>query len=150
MERIKFTTTINAPSDIVWAILWNDETYRQWTATFAEGSYADTDWSEGSKALFLTADGNGMVSKIKTNIPNSFMSIEHLGVVKQGVEDTGSEEVRQWAGAEENYTLEMVNGKTQLSVEMEIAEDYRDYFVATWPKALESIKALSENKMTGA
>ena len=94
MDKMKFSTTINAPKEKVWKILWDDETYRKWTSVFSEGSYAQTDWKEGSKVLFLDGKGSGMVSKIETSRPNEFMSFLHLGVVKDGVEDTESEEVK--------------------------------------------------------
>jgi uncharacterized protein YndB with AHSA1/START domain len=144
MEKHKFEITINAPREKVWKVLWDDTTYRQWASIFYEGSYVETDWQEGSKALFLSPEGEGMVSTIAANRPNEFMSIKHLGIVKNGKEDLESEEVKQWAGALENYTLTTVNGNTVLTVEMDITEEHKDYFRQTWPKALEKVKALAE------
>jgi len=144
MEKINFKTVINAAPEKIWKVLWNDDTYRQWTSAFSEGSYAETDWQEGSKVLFLDGKGQGMVSKIAANRPNEFMSIEHLGFVKDGIEDTNSEEVKAWAGAHEDYTLKKVNGKTELLVDMDVTDDFKDYFKETWPKALENVKRLSE------
>ena len=72
------------------------------------------------------------------------MSFEHLGVVKKGVEDTESEEVKDWAGAKENYTLTEDNGKTKLVVDMDSSDDFKDYFLKTWPVALEKVKELAE------
>jgi hypothetical protein len=40
-----------------------------------------------------------MVSTIVENKPNEFMSIKHLGTIKNGVEDLDNEENKQWAGA---------------------------------------------------
>jgi hypothetical protein len=101
MEKINFSIDINAPKEKVWNVLWNDESYRKWTSPFAEGSYAKTDnWKEGSKVLFLGPDGGGgMVSKVASNKKNEFMSFEHLGVVKDGIEDTESDSAKGWAGA---------------------------------------------------
>ncbi|HET6768059.1 MAG TPA: SRPBCC domain-containing protein [Chitinophagaceae bacterium] len=146
MEKINFATTINAPREKVWKVLWDDASYRNWTSAFTEGSYARTDnWKEGSKVLFLSPDGDGMVSKVASNKPNKFMSFEHLGVVKNGVEDTESESVKSWAGARENYTLTEENGKTKLIVDMDSTDEFKDYFLKTWPIALEKVKELSEN-----
>lgn len=145
MEKMNFSTSINAPKDKVWATLWNDASYRKWTSVFSEGSYADTDWKEGSKILFLDGKGQGMVSKIETNKPNEFMSFKHLGEVKDGVEETESDKVKSWSGATENYTLKEVDGATELLVEIEMADDFKDYFMKTFPKALEQVKQLSEN-----
>jgi hypothetical protein len=73
------------------------------------------------------------------------MSFEHLGEVSDGVEDTSSDKVKEWAGAKENYTLKKLDGKTELSIDMDINEEYRDLFAKLWPKALENVKRLSEN-----
>ncbi len=147
MEKLKFNITIEASRETVWNILWDDKSYRQWTSIFNEGSYAVTDWKEGSKVLFLSPEGEGMLSTIAANKPYEFMSIEHLGTVKNGVEDLDSEEAKQWSGARENYTLKTVNGKTQLNIETDTIQEYKNYFMETWPKALEKVKALSENKV---
>ena len=145
MEKINFSTSINAPKEKVWKVLWEDSNYRNWTSVFAEGSYAKTDnWKEGSKVLFLDGKGSGMVSMVAANKPHEFMSFRHLGVVKEGVEDITSEQVKEWAGALESYTLNGTNGKTQLTVEMDITDEFKDYFNNTWPKALEKVKELSE------
>ncbi len=145
MEKINFSTNINAPREKVWTVLWDDTSYRDWTSAFAEGSYAETDnWKEGSKVLFLSPGGDGMVSKVASNKPNKFMSFEHLGVVKNGVEDTESESVKSWAGAKENYTLTDDHGKTKLVVDMDSTDEFKDYFLKTWPIALEKVKELSE------
>ena len=145
MEKINFSATINASKEKVWKTLWEEDNYRNWTAVFAEGSTVETDnWKEGSKVLFLDGKGSGMVSKVAANKPNEFMSFEHLGIVQKGVEDTSSEKVKDWAGAHENYTLKGTNGKTELTVEMDINDEYKDYFLKTWPQALDKIKQIAE------
>jgi len=145
MEKINFSATINASKEKVWKTLWEEDNYRNWTAVFAEGSTVETDnWKEGSKVLFLDGKGSGMVSKVAANKPNEFMSFEHLGIVQKGVEDTSSEKVKDWAGAHENYTLKGINGKTELTVEMDINDEYKDYFLKTWPQALDKIKQIAE------
>lgn len=144
MEKINFKTVINAAPEKIWKVLWDDTTYRKWTSAFSEGSYAETDWKKGSKVLFLDGQGQGMVSRIAENRPNEYMSIEHLGEVKDGVEDTSSDRVKAWAGAHENYTLKKVNGKTELSIDMDITEEFKEMFSQIWPKALDNVKKLSE------
>jgi len=145
MEKLEFKTVIDAAPEKIWNVLWNDDTYRKWTSAFAEGSYAETDWKEGSKVLFLDGNGRGMVSRIEKNKPYEYMSIEHLGEINNGVEDTTSEKVKDWAGAHENYTLKKVNGKTELRVDMDINDEFKDMFAKIWPVALDNIKKLSEN-----
>jgi uncharacterized protein YndB with AHSA1/START domain len=146
MEKINFSIDIKAPREKVWKVLWNDDSYREWTSAFAEGSYAVTDnWKEGSKVLFLATNGEGMVSSVAANKPNEFMSFKHLGEVRDGKEDTESEKVKGWAGATENYTLKAENGNTKLIVDMDSTDDFKDYFLKTWPVALQKVKDLSEN-----
>jgi hypothetical protein len=146
MEKQEFKTLIDAPRERVWNILWDDETYRSWTSVFSEGSRAKTDWKKGSKVLFLDGSNSGMVSTIAENIPNEYMSIRHLGTVKNGVEDLDSEETKAWAGALENYTLESKDGQTELTVDIDITDEFKDYFMKTWPKAMDKIKELAEQK----
>lgn len=145
MKKIQFSVDINAPKEKVWNVLWDDSTYRQWTSVFSEGSYAVTDWKEGSKVLFLSPEGDGMVSRIARKVPNEYMSFEHLGEAKNGQEQPMNEETKKWAGATENYSLKESGAITTLSVDMDITEDHHDYFNETFPKALDKIKALAEN-----
>ena len=146
MERHQFKTTINAPRERVWEILWGNETYPQWTSAFNEGSQVETDWKKGSKVLFTDGKGEGMVSVVADNVPNEFMSFKHLGVLKNGKEDTETAKAKGWSGAIENYTLKTVKNRTELTVDQDIEDDYKDYFLSTWPKALEKLKALAEGK----
>lgn len=65
MATLHFETRINASRKKVWDVLWNDDTYPKWTAAFMPGSYAESDWKEGSKILFLDPERNGMLSMIQ-------------------------------------------------------------------------------------
>src|SRR5207253_7730769 len=109
----------------------DDATYRQWTTAFHEGSYAVTDWSAGSKALFLTPQGDGLVSRIAAHRPNEFLSIEHVGLAKNHVEDTTSEAITGWAGAFESYWIEEMSGTSKLTVEMDVTDKFKMYFEET-------------------
>ena len=145
MEKLNFKTVINATPEKIWKVLWSSDTYPKWTSAFAEGSNAETDWQEGSKVLFLDGQGRGMVSRIAESRPNEYMSFEHLGEVADGVEDTTSERVKDWAGARENYTLRKnADGKTELIIDMDINDEFKDMFAQIWPKALENVKNLAE------
>ena len=79
---------------------------------------AITDWRKGGKVLFLDGVGHGMVSRIAEHRPNEFLSIQHLGEIKNGVEYTSSEAVKSWAGARENYTLSDDDAEVTLTVEL--------------------------------
>ncbi len=142
MERQIFKTTINATRQKVWDILWGDDTYPKWTSVFSEGSMAETDWKEGSKVIFSDGKGSGMLSKIESKKTPEFMSFKHLGEVKDGVENISAE--LDWHGSLENYSLKESNGKTTLEVEMDIVDEYKDYFMDKFPQALQQVKALAE------
>lgn len=142
MTTETFNIQINAPKEIVWQVLWNDDTYRKWTAAFHEGSHAKSDWQEGSKVLFLGPEGDGMYSRIQKMVANEQMIFEHLGEIKGGEEQPQS----SWAGAKESYYLSENNGATELRVELDIsgAEAEAQYFRDTFPKALQVVKQISE------
>lgn len=144
MEKLEFSTTINASPQKVWDIITGKDTYSQWTAPFSEGSCVETDWKKGSKALFLDGKGSGMVSEIVESIPGKFLSIHHLGEVKDGVEDPTTYQGEEWGNALENYTLKEVDGKTLWLVEMDMNEQYVQYMNDTWPLALNKVKELAE------
>ncbi|MGN6493765.1 MAG: SRPBCC family protein [Agriterribacter sp.] len=147
---MEFTILINAPREKVWNTLWNDVTYRQWTAPFGDESHAEGDWEKGNKILFLgSSNKDGMVSMIAENIPNEYMSIRHLGIVKNGVEDTESEEAKKWGNAFENYRLEEVDGKTKLDITLtgaQLPKEFEDFFLNAWPAALQKLKELCEKQ----
>lgn len=127
-----------------------DKTYRIWTEAFAKGSHYVGDWSKGSKILFLGPDEKGilggMVSRIKENRLHEYISIEHWGIVHDGIEDTASDAVKPWAGSLENYTFKGDGNKTELLVDMDINDEYKDMFNEMWPAALQRLKELAEKK----
>lgn len=141
MATIDFNTTINAPKEKVWDILWNDATYRKWTAIFHEGSHAESDWQEGSSILFLGPNKDGMYSVIEKKEDNKTMIFKHLGEIKNGERIPS-----KWGDSTESYFLEENNGITQLHVQMNFdpSTGFEDYFSKTFPKALEVVKELAE------
>ncbi|MFZ4799196.1 MAG: SRPBCC domain-containing protein [Bacteroidia bacterium] len=141
METLKFTTVINAPKAKVWEVLWNDETYRKWTSVFHESSHAVSDWKEGSKIQFLSDDGSGMYGIIEKKVEQEQMIFKHLGELNNGVEDP-----KNWDGARERYYLTEANGITELVSELDSVEEFKDYFLNVFPKALVLIKQLSEHE----
>lgn len=145
MERKTFTTDINAPREKVWDILWGETTYPKWTSAFAPGSKVETDWQPGSKVLFLDVNGDGMISEIAQKREPEFMSFRHVGEIMDGKEDTTSEKVKAWAGSTEDYELSDIGGgQTRVVVSMDVDGEYAGFFEKTWPRALEHLKALSE------
>ncbi|WP_037573886.1 SRPBCC domain-containing protein [Sporocytophaga myxococcoides] len=144
LTLLKFSVRINASQDKVWDALWSDASYRQWTSAFSPGSYAESDWKEGSKIKFLTEEGDGMFSVIEVKKPNTQMTFRHLGIVLKGKEEIKTKESEDWEGAKESYFLSENNGITELNVEVDVTNQYQDYFNKTFPKALEIVKNIAE------
>ena len=144
MADLSHSIHIDAPREKVWNTMLNDAPYRQWAATFMEGSYYEGDWSEGSKMLFLGPDAeggtaSGMASMVKENRPQEFVSLEHVAEVHSGVEVPWKEV------GYENYTLEDEEGGTKVTVELlNIPDEYEDMFNGMWPEALKKLKEISE------
>ena len=150
LERLHFETEIDASSENVYRIMLGEDTYSEWTSVFNPTSYFKGTWQKGTKMLFLGTDNaggtGGMVSRIKENIPGEFVSIEHIGFVKDNKEITSGAEVEEWSGAHENYSFKTADGKTLLAVDMDSNEKYKEYFSESWPKALEKLKEICESK----
>lgn len=147
MEKRQYSIEIEASRQKVWDALWIDENYREWTAAFAPGSKAVTDWKKGSKVYFLDDQDMGMFSVIEENIPTEYMSIKHLGVVKEGIEQPATGAENEWGEGHENYTLLEQQGKTKLVVDMEagtIPKEYLEHFDKIWPIALGNLKSIAE------
>lgn len=144
VHRIQFTVTIGAPASVVWHHITDPESYQRWTAVFAEGSRFEGSWEAGARIRFLAPSGDGMVSEIAESRPNAFISIRHLGVVSNGMEDTTSEAVRAWAPAYENYTLLPTPEGTRMVVDQDVAAEWEDHLKQAWPQALDVLKALCE------
>lgn len=147
MNKLHFTVQINAPREVVWNTLWEDASYREWTSVFMAGSYAESNWREGDKILFLAPDGSGMVSRITREIPNEVMSFTHEGEVKDGIEKQWPKE-SEYYGAQENYYLKGNGHSTELSAEVDVVdkENETKLFNDLFTKALEKVKELAEKQ----
>jgi len=144
MKRLQFTTLIQAAPGQVWETMLGPVTYRIWTAAFMEGSYFEGTWTQGARMRFLAPGGNGLVSEIAELRPQAFLSIKHLGEIKNGVEDTESEAVRSWTPCFETYTFTPAGAATELTVDMDMTEAFEEYMAGAWPKALSLLKVLCE------
>lgn len=152
MRTLRFSIVIAAPKSIVWDTMLDDATYRVWTAEFMPGSYFVGDWTEGSSIRFLASGEtgeSGMVSRIRTNRRHEYLSIEHLGLVVDGKEDTTSEAAKAWVGAREAYAFRDVDGGTEVLVETDTDDNHQEMFQDIWPRALQRLKELAERRRAG-
>jgi hypothetical protein len=147
-EILHFETLISCPVERVYETMLRDDTYKNWTSVFNSDSRYEGSWKKGSKIVFIGTDSNGetggMVSRIKENLQNRFLSIEHLGIIKKGNEVLSGSEIETWKGALENYSFKPRADKTLVCVDIDSNEEFKSYFSETWPKALEKLKSICE------
>lgn len=148
MEKIHISFIIHAPCEKVWDTMLNEATYPQWTSAFHSGSCYRGTLAQGEKILFVGPDGEGgeagMISRVADIHPNEFISFEHLGIIKNGTEDTESEEAKQWAPSFENYTFKETDEGTELIIDQDIKAEYKVQFEELWHSALVLLKELAE------
>ena len=143
-KTLTFTVSIAAPRPLVWETMLDAETYRRWTAPFCEGTYFEGSWEEGSRMHFLAPNGDGMVAEIAENRPLEYVSIRHLGEVRDGIEDTTSEGVQAWAPAYESFAFAETEQGTEVTVELETLAEYEQCMLDTYPRALSILKELCD------
>ena len=144
MKTLTFDVAIRAPRSRVWDTMLSPDGYRAWTAPFCDGSHYIGSWDQGARIRFLAPSGDGMTSEIAQCRPGWFVSIRHLGMIENGVEDTTSDKVRAWAPAYENYTFSDAADGCRVEVSLDTAPDWQQYMLDTFPKALAVLKALCE------
>ena len=151
MKRIQYKIDIQASADKVYNKMLgldNKETYQQWTAEFNPTSSFEGSWDKGSKIYFVGTDENGkkggMVSEIAENRKPHFVSIRHYGILDGDKEITEGPDVEKWAGGLENYSFTENNGTTTVTVDVDVVDDFTDYFDKTYPKALEKLKEICQ------
>ncbi|MBZ4190402.1 SRPBCC family protein [Niabella beijingensis] len=144
METYSYKQQINAPAKKVWDILWNTDSYKLWTAPFAPGSTIESDWKVQGRTRFLDGKGNGMVSTIHSMNEPSELIFEHLGSIQNGVEDTTSDAVKQWAGSLERYYLREEGGVTTLEARVDTDPQFKEMMDNGFTRGFEIVKELAE------
>ncbi len=144
LQRLQFSVRIHAPVARVWQLMFDPESYRDWTSAFMEGSYFEGSWEQGQRLRFLAPNGEGMLAEVAENRRHAFLSLRHIGFIADGKEDTDSEQVRALLPAHENYTFRAVPEGTELVIDQDVGQDHAAMMSEMWPKALARLKALSE------
>ena len=151
MQKLEFKKEINTTAQKAYETmlgLKDKSTYEHWTSAFNPTSTYEGNWESGSQIYFVGVDENGkksgMVSKIEDNQQAKFVSIQHYGFLDGENEVTTGEQVEKWAGGHENYTFQEINGITTVIVEIDVVEEYLDYFKNTYPIALDKLKEICE------
>ena len=146
MKQLHFSISITASKKHVWNTMLDPDTYKVWTEPFCEGSYFQGSWEKGERIQFLAPNGSGMISEIAENRLYESISIRHLSYVKDGLEDSDSQEVRNWAPAYENYTFVPTDQSTVVKVDIDITPEFEEYMLEKWPQALSRLKEVCERE----
>ena len=150
METIALSKQIEASREIIWEAIVDPDLYRQWTEAFTPGSDFEGSWTKGSRIVFFAPDEegrhHGMVSEIAENRYPEFISVRHVGILTDDVEDRDSEMAKRWTPAYENYTLDRLDENQSLFIlNMEVDASQKDEFVEMWEEALLRLAALCES-----
>ena len=142
MEEMRFSVKIKARKEKVWAVLWQDETLRDWAGVIDPGTYMVGEIKEGGVVQFNSSEGYGVASLVFRMIENEFILLRHMADTKNG----GCENrEKQWSGGRESYRLTEKNNMTTLEIVIDVPKELKKIMENRYPKALARIKELSEN-----
>jgi len=144
MKKLQFSIEIKAPRKKVWNTLWEDKTFRDWANIIDEGTYMVGEMKEGNILQFISSvSGYGVTSLIQEFSPNEFV------LFRQMMDTKGSgaqEREKEWTGGTESHSLAEKDGVTTLAVELDVPLGQEETFRVRFPKALERVKNLAEQR----
>lgn len=140
-----YEVEIDAPPDAVWRTLTDKEAYSVWVKAFSPNSYCDGEWVQGTLMRFLDPDMGGTEAILEVIDPPRRILVRHTALIsKEGEVSTEGEMADKWLGTTEGYRITDTGGGSKLAIEILTDEYFRKMFDNAWPKALASIKQLSE------
>lgn len=144
MKEMQFSVEIHAPKEKVWETLWQDETFRQWASIIDPETYMVGELKEGNEVQFISAEnGYGVTSLVEEVVANDFLLLRH----RTDTQDSGERErADEWSGGTESYRLAEKDDTTTLTVAFDVPPELEEYFTVNYPKALEQVKILAEDK----
>ena len=140
MKILEFSIEINASKEKVWDVLWSDQNYRDWTASFIKGSYYKGELLQGNNIQFLSPGNHGMYAVIEKMVPYQTMHFRHYGEVLDGIPQGKT----YGENAIEYYDLYDIENGIKLTVMINTEEEYITYFTNSFPRALNAVKELAE------
>lgn len=143
MNKISFKIEVNAHKELIWNVLWQDETLREWAGIIDPGTYMVGELKEGGEVQWISAEnGYGVTSLVEKVIPNELVVFRHQADTKNAGANTRD---KQWTGGTERYKLVEKQGITTLVTEFDVPDELKEYFNKVYPQALRKIKDLSES-----
>lgn len=143
---MKFLIKIHATKEKVWDTLWQDETFREWASIIDPETYMIGELKEGNELQFISsASGYGVTSLVEKLTPGEFLLLRHRADTK---DDGKQNRENEWTGGEESYRLTEKDGATLLNITFDVPPELEEYFKVNYPKALERVKILAENKLS--
>ncbi|HOJ02619.1 MAG TPA: SRPBCC domain-containing protein [Bacteroidota bacterium] len=147
METLTFSIDIAASAATVWNVLFEKDSYEQWTKPFSPGSTFKGRFALGERVHFLSSEPGGMYSDIEYCVPGELLVIRHLGVLSpEGEEVPPAQSGGAWSDARESYRLTSTAGGVRLDVSVDVEPEYLDFMRDTFEAALEIVKDLSHNQ----
>jgi hypothetical protein len=144
MQKQQFSIEIQASRERVWNTLFEDKSFRDWGNIIDKGQYMVGEIKEGNEVKFISgSSGYGVTSLVEKLIPNEFVSFRQMADTKESGE---KERQKEWTGGTESYSLAENDGVTTLRVTIDIPSGLEEMFQDRFPKALERIKFLAEQK----
>jgi hypothetical protein len=144
LVTLHYDIQIAAPRERVWKTMLDHPTYEAWTSAFTEGSTYEGEFVEGGRLRFLSPEGSGMISEVAALRAPAHLSIRHLGMIQDGVEDYDSEEVKSWGQAYENYTFDATANGTHLRISLDTTPESAEMMNDAWARGLATLKELCE------
>lgn len=141
---MQFTVEIQSTKETVWSTLWQDKTFRDWAGLIDPGTYMVGELVQGNEVQYISAEnGYGVTSLVAKLVTNEYLLLKHSA----DTQDTGERLRKQeWTGGEESYALTEQNGMTILTAAFDVPPELEDYFTINYPKALNRVKELAENR----
>lgn len=147
MKTLTFQVQINAPVIQVYEHmlgLKDKATYERWTALFDPNSTYEGNWEKGSRIYFVSKDqeglNQGMVAIVSENIPNEFVSLNHIGHIEGGQEILTAVVDPSIGEMLESYSFAEKDSVTTIDVRVDCEDKYEDYFMKSWVLALQKLK----------
>ena len=144
MKKQQFLIEIQAPRERVWSTLFKDKTFRDWGNIIDEGQYMVGELKEGNEVQFISSvSGYGVTSLVEKLVKNEFVLFRQMADTK----DSGQQErEKEWTGGVESYSLAEHGNTTTLTVDIDVPAGQEATFKDRFPKALERVKMLAEEK----